>query len=138
MTCARFWFVAAQHRGLTDRRFLTPAALALQAILVGGAAAIFQALQGGAAASAVLYGGGIALVNVLLLGWRAHRADRAGALTARQSLAVVYLSAVERFLAVAALFALGIGVLELAALPLLIGFVSGLPALLLMGRAQRG
>ena len=116
---------------------MTPAALILQLILVGATAAIFQALQGGAVAPAALFGGAVAFLNTLLLDWRARRADRAGALSARQSLAVLYLSAVERFLAVAVLFALGLGALELAPLPLITGFVSGLPALLLMGRPRR-
>jgi ATP synthase protein I len=101
---------------------------------VGIVAALTQLVRGGSAAPAVLYGGAVALTNLLLLDWRARRANRAGALSARQSLQVLYLSALERFAAVALLFALGIGVLDLDPLPLLLGFVAGLPALLMQER----
>ncbi len=105
---------------------------------VGSVAAIFLVVQGGMASSAALFGGVAALVNLLLLDWRARRANRAGALTARQSLQVLYLSALERFASIALLFALGIGFLELEPLPLLLGFIAGLPALLLQVRPGHG
>ena len=105
---------------------------------VGSVAAIFLVVQGGMASSAALFGGVAALVNLLLLDWRARRANRARALTARQSLQVLYLSALERFVSVALLFALGIGLLDLEPLPLLLGFIAGLPALLLQFRPGHG
>lgn len=101
---------------------------------VGITVAITQWVRGGSAAPAVLYGGAAALANLLLLDWRARRANRVGALSARQSLQVLYLSALERFATVALLFALGIGVLQLDPLSLLLGFVAGFPALLLQAR----
>jgi ATP synthase protein I len=101
---------------------------------VGITVAITQWVRGGSAAPAVLFGGAAALANVLLLDWRARRANRVGALSAQQSLQVLYLSALERFATVALLFALGIGVLQLDPLPLLLGFVAGFPALLLQAR----
>lgn len=101
---------------------------------VGVVATVIQVVRGEDAAPAVLFGGAVALANLLLLDWRARRANRAGALSARQSLQVLYLSALERFAAVALLFALGIGHLELDPLLVLLGFVSGLPALLLQVR----
>lgn len=112
--------------------------IAFQLASVGSVAAIFQVVQGGMASSAALFGGFAALVNLLLLDWRARRANRAGALTARQSLRVLYLSALERFVFVALLFALGIGFLDMEPLPLLLGFIAGLPALLLQVRPGHG
>lgn len=105
--------------------------------LVAATAMAYQVFRGGMAASAALFGGAAALINLLLLDWRARRANRAGALTARQSLRVLYLSALERFVVVALLFALGIGILGLDPLALLLGFVAGLPALLLQVRPGR-
>ncbi|MDX1594022.1 MAG: ATP synthase subunit I [Gammaproteobacteria bacterium] len=112
--------------------------IVLQLALIGSMATILQVLRGGAAAPAVLFGGGVAVANLLLLEWRARRANRAGALSARQSLQVLYLSALERFAAVALLFVIGIGFLALEPLPLLLGFVAGLPALLLQTRPGNG
>jgi ATP synthase protein I len=112
--------------------------IAFQLASVGIVVAIFQVVQGGLAGAAALFGGATALVNLLLLDWRARRANRAGALSARQSLQVLYLSALERFATVALLFALGIGVLDLEPLPLLLGFIAGLPALLLQARPGHG
>lgn len=105
--------------------------------LVAAAAVALQVFRGGTAAYAALFGGAVALTNLLLLDWRARRANRAGAMTARQSLQVLYLSALERFVTVALLFALGIGILGLDPLALLLGFVAGLPALLLQVRPGR-
>ncbi len=112
--------------------------IAFQLASVGVVAAIFQVVLGGMAGTAALFGGATALANLLLLDWRARRANRAGALTARQSLQVLYLSALERFATVALLFALGIGFLGLEPLPLLLGFIAGLPALLLQARPGHG
>lgn len=111
--------------------------IVFQLAAVGLVATITQVVRE-AGAVAVLFGGAVALANLLLLDWRARRANRAGALSARQSLQVLYLSALERFVTVALLFALGIGLLELDPLPLLLGFVVGLPALLLQVRPGHG
>jgi len=110
----------------------------VQLMLVGLAAAVYQVSSGWAEARASLFGGGIAITNLLLLDWRARRANRAGALTASQSIRMLYLSALERFATVALLFALGMGPLDLEPAPLLIGFMTGLPALLLLTRPGRG
>jgi ATP synthase protein I len=75
----------------------------------------------------------ISLLNVMLLEWRRKQADRGPALTAGQSLRVLYRSAVERFVLVALLFAAGIGALALYPLALLTGFIAGQLALLLTG-----
>ncbi len=120
------------------RHRTTTIAIAFQLASVGIVVAIFLVVQGGLAGAAALFGGATALTNLLLLDWRARRANRVGALTARQSLQVLYLSALERFATVALLFALGIGFLELEPLPLLLGFIAGLPALLLQARPGHG
>ncbi|HEY5791375.1 MAG TPA: ATP synthase subunit I [Gammaproteobacteria bacterium] len=110
------------------------AVIGIQLLLVLVAVGAASLLRGGAAMPAAVYGGGMALLNLLLLDWRARRANRAGALSARQSLGVLYLSALERFAAVALLFALGMGPLHLDPLPLLLGFMAGLVALPLRTR----
>ncbi len=131
-------FVASQHRRLGIRHRSKVTVIVFQLTAVGLVAAIFQVVQGGMSGPAALFGGATALANLLLLDWRARRANRARALTARQSLQVLYLSALERFATVALLFALGIGFLHLEPLPLLLGFVAGLPALLLQVRPGHG
>ncbi len=112
--------------------------IVFQLASVGIVATIFQVVKGDLAGPTVLFGGATALANLLLLDWRARRANRGGALSARQSLQVLYLSALERFGTVALLFALGIGFLRLEPLPLLLGFIAGLPALLLQDRPGHG
>lgn len=99
---------------------------------------VMLALQGAAAAASVLFGVSIALVNVLLLVWRSGRANRGPALSAQQSMSLLYLSVFERFAAVAMMFMVGLGVLRLAPLPVLLGFVVALPVLLLQGHGGRG
>lgn len=131
---ARTLFVAAQHRRLGNRQRSTAFVIVILLASVGITMTVTGLVQGGSAVPAVLYGGTVALTNLLLLDWRARRANRVGALSARQSLQVLYLSALERFASVALLFAVGIGVLELEPLPLLLGFVAGLPALLMQVR----
>ena len=94
---------------------------------------VFLLQSGGFQACSAGFGGAIALINVLLLEWRRYRTDRARAIDARQSLRVLYRSALERLLLVALLFALGLGALALHPLALLTGFVVGQLALLLTG-----
>ncbi len=105
----------------------------MQAVLVVAVAAIYFALRGGSEALAALYGGAIALTNSALLAWRSSQADRAVGLDAHQSLGFLVRSALERYAAIALLFALGMGLLELTPLPMLIGFVIGLAALFGLG-----
>jgi ATP synthase protein I len=79
------------------------------------------------------YGWLVAMLNVLVLLWRRHRADTGRALSAGQSLWVLYRTALERFVLVGLLFAMGMGGLKLAPLPLLTGFLVGQLALVLIG-----
>ena len=106
---------------------------ALQLTLVAAISVLFYLWNDVLAAASTWFGGGIAMVNVMLLLWRSDRSERGRALSAGESLRLLYRSALERFVAVIALFALGMGVLELYAPALLAGFIAGQAALLFIG-----
>jgi len=89
------------------------------------------------AAAAVWFGGAVATCNILLLVWRRHRAASGRALSAGASLWLLYRTALERFVLVALLLALGLGVLKLHPLALLTGFVVGQLALVLTGLKEK-
>jgi hypothetical protein len=107
--------------------------LSTQLVLVLLTSVVFFLVSGGFQAGSAGFGGAIALINVLLLEWRRYQTDTGRAIDARQSLLVLYRSALERLLLVALLFALGLGALALDPLALLTGFVVGQVALLLTG-----
>jgi ATP synthase protein I len=111
--------------------------LVIQAILILTVGVIFGSISGIWGAIAAVFGGAIALLNTLLLLWRAHRTDKADTLSARGNLGVFYLSALERFAMVAMMFLLGLGVLELLPLPMLIGFIAGMLAMFSVGITGR-
>ncbi|MGH8150933.1 MAG: hypothetical protein ACRETB_13305 [Steroidobacteraceae bacterium] len=92
--------------------------LAIQAVISLAIAVGFYAYRGTpGVAEAVLFGGGTGLVVSALLGFRLLRAARPGA-----GVAGLYLGAMERFAFVAVAFAVGLGVLDLAPVPVLAGF----------------
>jgi hypothetical protein len=107
--------------------------LSAQLLLVFLTSVVFLFASGGFQAGSAGFGGAIALINLLLLEWRRYRTDKGRVIDARQSLRVLYRSALERLLLVALLFALGMGALALDPLALLTGFVAGQLALLLTG-----
>jgi len=107
--------------------------LSTQLVLVLLTSAVFSLVSGGFQAGSAGFGGAIALINVLLLEWRRYQTDTGRAIDARQSLLVLYRSALERLILVALLFALGLGALALDPLALLTGFIMGQVALLLTG-----
>jgi hypothetical protein len=107
--------------------------LSTQLLLVFLASVVFLLVSGSFQAGSAGFGGAIAIINVLLLEWRRYQTDRGRVIDARQSLLVIYRSALERLLLVALLFALGLGALALDPLALLTGFVMGQVALLLTG-----
>jgi ATP synthase protein I len=76
-----------------------------------------------------LAGGAIALTNGFLLARRMRFNRRKVGQSAQRHLLTFYLSGVERFFAVLALFALSLGPLNLKPLPLIVGFVLGQLAL---------
>lgn len=107
--------------------------VALQAALVAIISITFFFLYGGFQAGSAGFGGLVAALNAGLLHWRRKQADTGRALSAGESLAVLYRSALERFIVIALLFALGLGTWRLDPLAVLAGFVAGQLALVFMG-----
>lgn len=102
----------------------------LQLLLIAATSVIFFMIYGAFQAGSVWCGGLIAMANVLLLEWRRGRADRGRALSAGESLRLLYRTALERFVLVALLFAVALGVLQLAPVAVITGFIVGQLALL--------
>lgn len=71
---------------------------------------------------AALFGGAIVLMNSLLLGRRMQRAEQ---LPGDRVALAMYAGAVQRFVLAALGFALGMGLLALAPLPMLAAFAAG-------------
>ena len=101
----------------------------LQLLLTAVTSVVFFLFYGGFQAGSVWFGGAIACANGLLLEWRRQRADSGRALTAGESIRVLYRTALERFVLVALLFAVGLGGLQLDPPALLTGFIMGQLAL---------
>ena len=101
----------------------------LQLLLIAASSVIFFMVYGAFQAGSVCCGGLIAMANVLLLEWRRLRADRGRALSAGESLRLLYRTAVERFVLVLLLFAAALGTLQLDPLALITGFIVGQLAL---------
>ena len=80
-------------------------------------------------ARAVLYGGLIAIINSLQLLRHLRRAERIAGGDANRNVRVFYLCAMERLVMTIALFAIGLGALKLAPLPVMSGFILGQLAL---------
>lgn len=76
------------------------------------------------AARSVAYGSCVALVSVLLLSWRLKQGARAN-IGAEWYLRQAYRTAIERFVLVVFMLAAGFGLLRLAPLWVLAGFVAG-------------
>jgi ATP synthase protein I len=102
---------------------------ALQLLLLAVTSAVFYVRYGGFQAGSVWGGGVIAMAHTLLLQWRRGCADKGRALNAGESLRLLYRTALERFVLVALLFALALGVLQLDPLALIAGFIAGQLAL---------
>ena len=111
-------------------------ALILQGFLAIAVTALCASVAGAESARGAAFGGGIALINGLLLFWRYHRGKQSHAADPGRHLRSFFASAIERFVMVAALFAIGFGVLALAPLPLLIGFIVAQAGLLVAGLSQ--
>lgn len=101
----------------------------LQLLLVAITSVVFFMIDGGFQAGSAAFGGVCACANRLWLEWRARSADRGRALSAGQSMRLLYRTAVERFVLVGVMFALGLGVWRLDPLALLTGFIVGQLAL---------
>ena len=101
----------------------------LQLLLIAATSVIFFMIYGAFQAASVWCGGLIAMSNVMLLEWRRRRADSGRALSAGESLRLLYRTAVERFVLVLLLFVVTLGTLQLDPLALITGFIAGQLAL---------
>lgn len=98
-------------------------------VLIGVGVAFFLAGQTGGVAA--LYGGGIALINTWMLGRRVQHVGRVVAESAQTGMALLYLSAVLRFLFILVAIAFGLAVMKLAPVPLIANFVGAQLAFML-------
>jgi hypothetical protein len=94
------------------------------AITIIGATATYV-VEAPFAAASVAFGGCVALVGTLFLAWRISAGGRQEHLGAEWILRQAYRTAVERFVLVAFLLAIGFGLLRLAPVWMLAGFVGG-------------
>ena len=101
----------------------------LQLLLLAATSVVFFMIYGVFQAVSAGCGGLIAMTNVLLLEWRRRRADSGRALSAGESLRLLYRTALERFVLIALLFALALGAMQLDAVALISGFIMGQVAL---------
>ena len=79
---------------------------------------------------AAIFGGGIALANTLVLRWNFERAGRIAGNSADKNLRLLYRTAAQRLFLTIGLLVLALGGLKLEPLPVLVGFLVGLAALL--------
>lgn len=91
--------------------------LLMQVIAAVIVAVLAVVSYGGNAAISALYGGLIAWVMTAMLAWRVHKASQS-----TTAVRWLMLGAVERIIVVCILFAVGIGLLELWAPAILVGF----------------
>ena len=103
----------------------------LQLTLIAVTSVIFFMVYGAFQAGSVWFGGLIAMANVLWLSMPQGFVDQGRALSAGESMRVLYRTALERFVWVVLLFALALGVLQLDPAALISGFIVGQLALLL-------
>lgn len=89
-------------------------------------------IKGQSGMEAALYGGAVALANTLMLVRRIERVGSADSVSAQRGMALLYLSAVLRFVFVLAALAIGLGLLKLSPLPLIGTFVGAQAAYILM------
>jgi len=111
--------------------------LIIQVFLVFVVAAIYAGLVGVASAFGAVFGGCISITNSLLLFWRLNRGGKHPSGDPGRYLGSFFAFAIERFLVVAVLFAIGMGVLKLVPLPLMLGFIAGQVALVASGLRTR-
>lgn len=97
------------------------------------AAALAAAVRDAGVGLAGLFGGAIAVANSALLAWRRAQVERLPPNDARGSLRLAWTSALERFVLVASLFAIGLGPLSLRGWPMLLVFAAGQLAYLISG-----
>lgn len=97
--------------------------MVLQVLVAAITAVAFLALgEGSWSALSALCGGGVSLCIVLLLRRGVRRAGELALVDQKKSMMILYLGAVERFIAIIVMFALGLGVLGLEPLAMFTGF----------------
>lgn len=111
--------------------------LLLQVVLTTVVSLLFLTVSG-ASGKGAAYGGLIAVANTLIQLWHWWRFDTKGSEGQAQNALLIYRIAIERFASTLLLFALGLGVLKLAPLPLMSGFIAGQLVLLIMGFKNSG
>lgn len=99
--------------------------LAIQGALVLVVAALTWVWRGEQAALAAAFGYAMSVLNSTLLHWHLLRAQRWAGADPQRNMRIFYRCALERFVATVTLFALGIGVWRLPAMPLLGAFIIG-------------
>jgi F0F1-type ATP synthase assembly protein I len=105
----------------------------LQGLLAGVAAAVAWIFQDGPGAAAAAYGGGTAVANTAILAWQIRRGKGQIRGDAYRQLREIYFSSAQRLAVLVTLLVAGFGVLKLAPLALLAGFVAGQIGLLFSG-----
>ena len=90
-------------------------------LLVGG---VFALAQGAQAAGAALYGGAVTLLGSLWLGRGVTRAGASAHSGGARSQWILYGGALQRFVVVLVLLAIGFGVLKLSPMALIAGFAA--------------
>lgn len=107
----------AELTGDTRRLLLLQCGLALASGCVGYALTLDVSVP-----AATLYGGAAAVLNTWLAGRRLARAMEVARTAPGRETGVLFVGAVHRFVSMAAAFAVGMGMLKLAPVPLLVGF----------------
>jgi ATP synthase protein I len=95
--------------------------IAVQLVVSLVAAAIFL-VQGWLGAASALYGGLVSVALAVLSGWGFRRANKHALSDPKKSLMILYIGAVQRFVAVLVLLGAGLGLLKLEPLAVFIGF----------------
>jgi hypothetical protein len=99
--------------------------LIFHAILTLLAVVTWYFLQDARASATVVFGSGIALTHSLLQLWHLRRAEKLAGDDAMQNVRIFYRCAFERLAVAVALFAVAFGVLHVAPMPVLSGFIAG-------------
>jgi len=85
----------------------------------------------------IAYGGGLTVLASLVLAWRISRATKLSSGQEDKAKMLLYLGAIERLIIAVAGFALGVLKLELAILPMVVGFIAGQLGFLVGGIRSR-
>lgn len=91
-------------------------------ILATTLVAMLYLYKSGWEAVSAFYGGFISVVAALVLSWGVYRAGRAALRNPSKSLAILYVGAVQRFLLIIGLLALGLAIFKLNPIAVCIGF----------------